>query len=268
MTPLKFDDDKIAVRSDVPIKMHPDSLMNHTDTLNQDNTIGISALSAAREALRICHEAYGRMNDAEAALRKASPSKAHRQDGKLSGDDIRLVNGTPTVHIDHEAFVTAAEQAFTRIAPQVDRRVRELEGIQETLSKRVASAIDDPTRKTPEGLALASEVRSYVKNLSDKTRTTFVVGAIEANDKATVAAVLHAQPFLSGLDGNAYAMLRARAATKFAPVDSAQLEATAAAIEHVNHAGSLLLGRFVKVTALRNAPAVDADKKVRELATK
>ena len=41
MTPLKFDDDKIELRTDVPISMHPDSLMNHIDTLNKDDTIGI-----------------------------------------------------------------------------------------------------------------------------------------------------------------------------------------------------------------------------------
>jgi hypothetical protein len=242
MTPL--DDDKIVVRSDVPIRMHPDSLLGIAKPLDDDSTIGKSALAAAREALKICHEAYARMNDAEAALRKASPSNTRRRDGKLSGDDIRLVNAVPTVDIDHEAFVTAAEQAFTRISPQVTRRVKELQGIEQILSKRVAEALDEPKRKTPEGLPLAAEVRSHIKGLSDKTRMKFVVDAIEANDKATVAAVLHAQSFLSGLDNTALGMLRERSAAKFAPVDSAQLAATTAAIEHVRNAVSLLVGRY------------------------
>jgi hypothetical protein len=254
MTPLKFDDDKIDVRHDVPIRMHPDSLLNHIDTLNKDDTIGIFALSAAREALRICHVAYGRINDAEAVLRKYPPSKACRPSGKPSdGDNVHLVNSAPTVQVEQEAFIDAAEKALTRIAPQVDRRVRELSGIQEILSKRVSNAIDEPARMTPEGLALAQEVRSHVRSLSRKARNAFVAQAIEANDKATVAAVLHAQPFLSGLDNAAQGMLRERAAAKFAPVDSAQLAATTAAIQQVSNAVTLLLERYTKFCSSRNA---------------
>jgi hypothetical protein len=246
MTPL--DDDKIAVRTDIPIRMHPDSLLGIAKPLDEENTIGQSVLSAAREALKICHEAYGRMNDAEAALRKASPSNACRPAGD---DDVRLLKGTPAVGVDHETFVNAAEQAYSRIAPQVERRVRELEGIKETLSELVASALDDPARKTPEGLTLAAEVRSHIKGLSDKIRMRFVIDAIEASDKATVAAVLHAQPFLSGLDSAALGMLRERAASKFAPVDSAQLGATTAAIKHVTNAVSLLFGRYTRLLSSR-----------------
>jgi hypothetical protein len=252
MTPLKFDDDKIDVRHDVPTRMHPDSLLNHIDTLNKDDTIGIFALSAAREALRICHVAYGRINDAEAVLRKYT--KGCRPSGKPSdGDNVHLVNSTPTVQVEQETFVDAAEKALTRIAPQVDRRVRELSGIQETLSKRVSNAIDEPTRMTPEGLALAQEVRSHVRSLSGKARNAFVARAIEANDKATVAAVLHAQPFLSGLDNTALGMLRERAAAKFAPVDSAQLAATTAAIQQVSNAVTLLLERYKMFLSSCNA---------------
>jgi hypothetical protein len=240
MTALKFDDDKIEVRRDVPIRMHPDSLLNHIDTLNQDNTIGISALSAAREALRICYEAYGRINDAEAASRRGTPSNPHRRGGKLSDGE------------EHEDFVDAAEKALTRIAPQVDRRLTELSGIQETLSKRVSIAIDEPTRSTPEGLVLAQEVRSHVRSLSDKARNALVVAAIEANDKATVAAMLHAQPFLSGLDNKVHADLLARASAKFAPVDSSQRNSVEAAIKHVTDAFGLLLERYTTILSSRN----------------
>ena len=117
-----------------------------------------------------------------------------------------------------------------------------------------STAIDEPNRMTPEGLALAQEVRSHVNSLSGKARNAFVIEAIETNDKATVAAVLHAQPFLSGLDNTALGMLRERAAAKFAPVDSAQLAATTAAIEQVSNAVSLLLERYTKLLSSRNVP--------------
>jgi hypothetical protein len=241
---LKLDDDKIEVRHDVPIQMHPDSLMNHIDTLNKDDTIGILALSAAREALRICHEAYGRINDAKAALRKNPPATVRRGGEVSDTDSLHLVNTKPTVQAEHEAFAYAAERALSRIAPQVDRRVRELTGIQETLNKRVLTAIDEPNRSTPEGLVLAQEVRSHVRSLPRKARNAFVVKAIALNDKATVAALLHAQAFLSGLDCAALAILRQRAAVKFAPVDAAQLEATTAALEHVTNVVGLLFARY------------------------
>jgi hypothetical protein len=65
----------------------------------------------------------------------------------------------------------------------------------------------------------------YVKALPLEERTPFIVNAINEGDKATVAAILHAQPFLSGLTNLAHSNMRKQAAANFAPLDYAQHEA-------------------------------------------
>lgn len=67
----------------------------------------------------------------------------------VSGD-VRMVNGKPTRFVDAEEFIAAAEKAFARVGPAIDRRVKELNGYRDTLAQRVETALDHPSRKTPE----------------------------------------------------------------------------------------------------------------------
>jgi len=90
--------------------------------------------------------------------------------------------------------------------------------------------------------------------------------AIEAEDKTTVAAILHAPAYLSGLTDEAHALARARAAAKFAALDSAQLDATDAAIRQVMNAGNAMVRRYGEVLALRSARAAKAASSLRTLA--
>lgn len=264
-------DESTPIRADVPISLHPDSLLGIGEPLAAEGTLGTNVLAAAREALRSGYDLFGRMNDAERDLQAIAEPARRRQHPverggrtELSGD-IRMVKGKPTRVVDAEEFITAAEKAFDRVAPTIDRRVAELNGYRDTLATRVATALDNPTRKTPEGLALAAEVRAHIKGMKADQRAGFVSQAIDRGDLPTVAAVLHAQPFLSGLEPASHEMLRARAAAKFAPVDSAQLAATEAAIDHVCTSTSALVKRMGDISALRNVPAAKAAKSLRVL---
>jgi len=265
-------DENTPIRADVPISLHPDSLLGIGERLDVQGTVGTNALAAAREALRSGYDLFGRMNDAERDLQAIAEPARRRQHpaerggrSELSGD-IRMVKGKPTRVVDAEEFITAAEKAFDRVAPTIDRRVTELNGYRDTLATRVATALDHPTRKTPEGLALAAEVRAHIKAVKKPDeRTKFVAQAIDQGDLPTVAAVIHAQPFLSGLEPATHEMLRARAAAKFAPVDSAQLAATEAAIDHVCTSTSALVKRMGDISALRNVPAAKAAKSLKAL---
>ncbi|EPR18286.1 hypothetical protein M527_13205 [Sphingobium indicum IP26] len=265
-------DDSTPIRADVPLSLHPDSLLGIGQALDAEGTLGTSVLAAAREALRSGYDLFGRMNDAELHLQAiADPARRRQQAAERGGrtefsDNVRMRNGRPTRVVDADEFINAAEKAFDRVAPTIDRRVTELNGYRDTLASRVAAALDHPARKTPEGLALAAEVRAHIKALKKPDeRTRFVAQAVDAGDVPTVAAVLHAQPFLSGLEPAAHAMLRARAAAKFAPVDNAQLEATEAAISHVCSSTSALVKRMGDIAALRNAPAAKAAKSLKAL---
>ena len=159
------------VRTDVPIRMHPDSLSGLGKALNQPDTLGANVYSAAREALKICHDSYGLLNDAQTAIRAAVPLNAsQRKRAPQDGQEVRLVEGAQTLVVADDELVAAAKQAWSRIGPAIDRRMRELVGLHEVLEKRITSAVDEPKRMTPEGLALAHEVRSHVKSLSGKAQ--------------------------------------------------------------------------------------------------
>jgi hypothetical protein len=265
-------DEGTPVRGDIPLGLHPDAMMTHTQTLDVPDTLGRSVMSAAREALRLCYDLYGRLNDAERDLQAVADPALRRQHPVAKSartevtDNVRMVNGTPRRIVDAEDFIAAAERALARTSPAIDRRLAELTGYRDALAKRVEAALDTPARKSPEGLALASEVRAHIKALKQPVqRTKFVADAVAAGDLATVAAIIHAPPFLSGLDANTHASIRASAANRFAPVDSAQLDATEVAIDRVSSAGSATLGRFAAVTAYRNTPVIKAAKSLKAL---
>lgn len=147
----------------------------------------------------------------------------------------RLVNGRPTVVVENtKEFAAATEAAWKRTAPLIDSKVKQLRGCMTVLAERVATALEEAKRKTPEGLSHASELRAYVKALPEEKRSAFIFQAISDGDRATVASVLHAQPFLSGLSAKAQGMLRQHAAAKFAPQDHAQHQAAATARESMS----------------------------------
>jgi hypothetical protein len=107
----------------------------------------------------------------------------------------------------------------------------------------------------------------YVKALPPEERTPFIVNAINEGDKATVAAILHAQPFLSGLTNLAHSNMRKQAAAKFAPLDYAQHEAATTAIEYVMQAGTALSTRYGKLMkAAQQSPMEAAAEKLKVLA--
>jgi hypothetical protein len=248
-------DQPISIRTNVPPSMHPDALANLSDTLTQKDTLGINIWNVAREALGLCYQSYTMLNDTEKSVKEVQSQR-------------RMVDGRPTeVAATSKELANAAEASWKRIAPIIDRKVKELNGTLTVISNRVAAAIDEPTRKTAEGIALATEVRNYVRALPLEQRTAFVNQAINEGDKSTVAALLHAQPFLSGLTPLAHSNMRKQAAAKFAPLDSAQHDAATTAIEYVMQAGSALSARYGKVMhSMRQTPVEKAADQLKALA--
>lgn len=78
----------------------------------------------------------------------------------------RMVDGKATTVVSSsKELANATETAWKRVAPTIDRRVKELDATRSVLGSRIAEALDEPGGKTPVGIALASEVRGYVKAL-------------------------------------------------------------------------------------------------------
>src|SRR4051794_21052261 len=102
------------IRTDVPIHIHPDSLANLGEALNQENTPGAQVWSVGREALELCYQGYALLNDTEKALMEANPQ-------------TRLVNGRPAkVAENTKEFAAATDAAWRRMTPLIDSKVKQL----------------------------------------------------------------------------------------------------------------------------------------------
>jgi hypothetical protein len=261
------EEERLPIRTDIPVTIHPDAAMGYAKPLNIRNSQGAIALGAAREALKEIFTSYADMNDTELALHATGKPVALKLGDKLPNDGtIRMVDGVPTRHIDNEQYVKACEAAYARTAKVVDAKVRTLTSLEDQLHTKVAAAITNPQKTHPESIALAQETRNYVKNLKDTHRFRFVAAAIERGDRNTAAAIISAPSFLSGFDDASVDTLRSLAEMQFAPMEKSQLEATKKAIAHVTSAGSALLGRVAKAQASRNRSTVKADAALKKLA--
>lgn len=233
-----FDD--LPVRTDVPPTLHPLILSPEVDALDIDKSVGSRALAAGREALSTIYRTFGDIETAEKELR--AEAGEHPQADRA------------------KQLATAAEAAFKRAAAVVNRRVEELLRHQETLAGRVAEALEDPERRTREGLSIATAIRAHVQSLEgETTRIRFLTNAVDAGDRRTVSAVLAAPAYLSGLTDQHVAILRTAAAAKFAPQDSKQLDAVGKVLDRVMAGGSRFAERYAAVPQ----PSVRQDKVIK-----
>ncbi len=171
----------------------------------------------------------------------------------------------PSFHGHEDQYAEAAGRAFERVNKASDVRCKQLQRHRETLATRVAAAVDNPSRRSAEGLSVASEIRAHLKSMAESKRPMFLARATDAGDRTTVAAVLHAPPYLSGLTERQQTELRQRAARTFAPVDTEQLAATEATIERVDAARGCLIVRLDESQRFKNTPRSVASRRVGEL---
>lgn len=107
-----------------------------------------------------------------------------------------LVDSNPAWTAEQKILTMGAEvtKQKNRLAQKLDRTVRDLES-------RIAHTEQELLRPVQQAAAgpLAKEVRQHFKGLSNSERSKQIREALEADDEATLQAVLGAQPFLSGL---------------------------------------------------------------------
>lgn len=243
--------DSPPIRTDIEPSLHPDVLGREAKALDVENTIGRHALTDARAAMTVAYTSIGDLNDAVNAVRNATASGG-----------VRMVKGTPTRHFPpSEELLSAADRAYNRAARQIDASVASLNNHIRALQHRVDAAVDDTTARTP----LAAEVRHHVKTLKGE-RMGFVMKLIDTGDKGSVASILGAPSYLSGLTDKDIGPLREYAARKWAPIDTEQLAATKLVLERVQVSGGRLLERFMAVLNSRDAPTVKAGDSIKRLA--
>lgn len=198
--------------------------------------------------MTVAYTSIGDLNDAVKAVRNATDAG-----GK------RMVKGTITLHFPpSEELLSAAQRAFNRAARQIDASTASLSNHIRALESRVAAAVDDTTARTP----LAAGVRHHVKTLSEN-RIGFVSKLINDGDKGSVASILGAPAYLSGLADKDIGVLREHAARTWAPIDTQQLAAAKAVRERVEFSGQRVMERFMAVPNSRSAPTVKAGDSIK-----
>ena len=128
----------------------------------------------------------------------------------------RMINGRPQNVANPHDMADAAEKAWKRTAPQIDSAVTRMTKLQTALDTKVQEAVDDKSRLTPHGIAIASQVREHLKGLPEGERLNWLRNAVEAGDKFTVSAILSAPHYLSGITAEVLALTHAAALKKLA----------------------------------------------------
>ena len=252
----------LPLDTSVPIALHPTSLDLHASALAVENSLGAYFFENAKATMANIYKNYSELNATEKTLLASKPVNQKNR----ASPDVRIVNGVPTLHADVTELATAAEMRWKKLAPTIDKQVHHLTQQQAALAKKVSEAIEDPLRKTQEGLSVATSIRDYVKALPEGERMKFVTDAVAAGDKQTCAAIIHAPSYLSGLSSGACDVIRDLAGERFDPLHARQARAAAAVIQHLSGAGAQLMVRYQKTIALKNSDKAKADEALRALA--
>lgn len=240
---------EVPVRTDIDPNAHPAALSAYAASLDMEGTTGSASIAIGREVLTEVYRAIGDLNDAQDSFLKAA--KGER----------RMVNGRAVIsRLPSEELINAANTRMGKVTKLVDSRVATLEQQRAALEQKVQDVLDDPSLRSPFG----AEVRGHFK--AQKRSFTAVADAIQSGDRLSVAEVLRAPAYLSGLSQKEHDTLRKLAAHQFAPVEARQAEAVAGMVDHIKRASGGLLQAYGKVIENRDAPAVVASRKIKDLA--
>lgn len=222
------------VTTAAPPDLHPDALLPHAGALTGDDAPGAQAYLLAREAMGELYASYGRIAEAVKAIEASEHSVVSTPAG------LRL--GRP----DLGPLVEAAQRAFERTARLVDARLASVTGDRDSLAKRLDATLTEPSRSA-HGIAQASEIRTHLRSLTKAKVMETVHAAASLGDRMTVAAVLTAPPYLSGLDAEAHGTLRKAAMTTLEPRLAAAVDALDAVADRVRQASQSYVGLYARV---------------------
>jgi len=232
------------IRGDVSPSMHPTSLAAHARALDVQGTMGQHVYTDAHTALTVAYSCMGSLLDVRRDVEK---NFATRREIVRDGKVVREV-AYP------EQFFSGVDRAMERASRQIDSADAGIRAKISSLASRVETMLSDPSTKTP----VAAEIRAHAKGLTDTKRMAFIRDAINAKDKASVAALLSAPAYLSGLSKEQADLTRKMAEETFAQVESAQLHAAEKVLERVREAGGQLMAFYGEITTLKNTPAARA----------
>ena len=148
-------------------------------------------------------------------------------------------------------------------AKQQDRLLRRMDVASSTLAKSIASVEGELTRLLRERAGLGSinhEIRQHAKGLKPGERAKLLHEAFEADDLATVEAIIGAQPFLSGMSREEQAVYAQRYNARQSPHLVARLAVMRAAATKMDRDATKVMTEMQKAVGAPHArvKAIDA----------
>ena len=256
----------LPIRDDVPVSFHPKILSAFSADLDVPGTIGSDGYHLALQSLATAYTNLGHIAEAEAELAEARKHNQAMPRGEESWTQkLANANRGRRPSLDggmEEQFFAAASEAMIATMGVVERDQKRINQLADALEKNVAEKLRHSSW-TP---TLYGEVRAHVAKMTPEERFTFIRERIRADDLGSVAAILSAPPYLSGLDAENVALFREQAAAHFAPKDHAQAKAMRGLSERVSNALNGLSQRHLGYVNARDAnPRVKAGKKLDKL---
>lgn len=244
-------DDK-KFRTDVPPSIHTNMLEPLRKKLDVQGTAGREALVAAENALASLYAGYVTLNDAIAAVKAARKSNQVIPPGQLPGKYV-----APDLQ-------RSAKIAFDNAAPKIDRAIATLRKARETIQSRIDEATADPEARSSVGIAVAGQIREYVRTLKGN-RIPFLFDRIRRGDRRTFSAVVGAPPYLSGMNEEEEKIVRELAANSWARDDVEQDKAAARAEELVLNGSKLFVDKYSGVIGGDESAEAQAQRALKKL---
>lgn len=217
---------KPKVRADISPSDHPEMLSKY-DSLKLEGTIGAKARGQLEQWMRRVYEASGLLADAEESVLRRAPKAA---DGKPAPEPGQ-----------RRALVAAAEKAFEGASRAVDHHRLTVQAFEADLEATLSRAV------TMTSNPMGAEIRAHFARLGDEERLAAITDNL--THKPTVAAVLDAPPYLSGLTAELQHTVREHAHRTLAPRESVMLEEIRSARAEAERAAMSYAARHAELMA-------------------
>lgn len=249
--------------------IHPESVAVYDETLNIAGTPGWTVYTNLRNALGTIHDEMLNLDAADREFGKLTlMSTAELKQHKARGGKTRMARTTVIDEYGRESQVETEraviyddsadryDAAINRCADRchaafagADTVIKDKIGELET---RISRALSDPNANNNSNVAIAAEVRTYLRAVPDAERFNEALQLLSSGDIRMVAAVLQAPLVLTKLKPDQHTLLMDAARRRFAGADLSQLEAARKAQKQLENAASFWMGRTAAARPVKN----------------
>lgn len=239
------------IRTDISISIHPGSLAGQAKALDVDGSMGRHIYTEGHIALHTIYNCIGEIIDVRRQVEQT------HQTGRqvMKGKDLAMEVAYP------KEFFTAVDRAIERASRSVDSADAGIRSKINSLQDRVKTMLSDPATNRP----VAAEIRAHAKSLSTTQRLKLVRDAAQSGDKATLASILGAPAYLSGMSPEEMDTVRKMAEDKFAPLESEQLRAAEKVLDRVRSGAQQMIAMYGDIRKLQESPGSKAATAMQKL---